>query len=331
MQIKSRLVELDSLRGIAVLMVVLFHYTSRYNIVFDSHNMDLFRFKFGHYGVQLFFILSGFVIFLTLNRTESGWDFVKRRFVRLYPTFWLCLLITFVITSNSNIVRFQRDYYDLLMNFTMVPELFNSKTIDGVYWSLLIELIFYGLMFFLYKARMLKRIVVVGYIWLIVCSLIFLFVDSSILKLFLLADFCYLFIGGICFYRLWMGVGSWSNHYLIVGCVIYSFSFKGIEEGLFSILFFTIFYLFILQKLKFLGKSKILVFLGVISYPLYLLHQFIGLIIINWLIKNLTENYLILLLIPITISILISAVIVYYFEKRWVEKLKAVLIKKTNL
>jgi peptidoglycan/LPS O-acetylase OafA/YrhL len=81
----TRLLELDVFRGLAALAVVLFHYTTVYERTYDHHDEMLFDFSLGHYGVQLFFIISGFVIFMTLNRTKSALDFVVSRFSRLYP------------------------------------------------------------------------------------------------------------------------------------------------------------------------------------------------------------------------------------------------------
>ena len=132
----KRLIELDVFRGIAALSVVLFHYTKRYNITFKTNEMSQFEFSYGHYGVQLFFIISGFVIFMTLERCKNVFVFIKRRFIRLYPTFWISMIITFIVTSLSGIIRFERTFIDLVVNITMIPYLLGFKHIDGVYWSL---------------------------------------------------------------------------------------------------------------------------------------------------------------------------------------------------
>ena len=60
---EDRLLELDALRGIAAMMVVLFHLTMNTAI-------EKFGFRYGVTGVDLFFIISGFVIFLTLNKSR---------------------------------------------------------------------------------------------------------------------------------------------------------------------------------------------------------------------------------------------------------------------
>lgn len=74
MRIKS----LDSLRGLAPVAVAIFHYTTQYAIIFNNEiTTQLLDFKYGHYGVQLFFIISGFVIFMMLNKISTSLEFIK--------------------------------------------------------------------------------------------------------------------------------------------------------------------------------------------------------------------------------------------------------------
>ena len=138
-----RLAQLDILRGFACLMVLLFHYTSKYAEIFSTDiTTKLLDFKYGGLGVDLFFIISGFVIFLTIKKNTIPIEFVYKRFSRLYPTFWICVLITFFIIKSSDLVNYHRSFYELLINLTMVPDLFGVKRVDGVYWSLIPELFF---------------------------------------------------------------------------------------------------------------------------------------------------------------------------------------------
>src|SRR5690349_15385603 len=74
----SRITGLDALRGLAALSVVLFHYTTRYDALFGHRSELLVSVPWGHYGVQIFFGISGFVIFMTLDRTATLADFAVR-------------------------------------------------------------------------------------------------------------------------------------------------------------------------------------------------------------------------------------------------------------
>jgi peptidoglycan/LPS O-acetylase OafA/YrhL len=92
-----RVVELDVFRGVAALWVAMFHLTLRYDEAFLHQPAPLKPLLDGTYGVELFFMISGFVILMTLQRSRSWVDFAVHRFARLYPAYWLsvacaCLL-----------------------------------------------------------------------------------------------------------------------------------------------------------------------------------------------------------------------------------------------
>ena len=96
----GRLVELDAIRGLAVILVVLYHYSTwQHQSAGYSVTQAAFEFWDGKVGVHLFFIVSGFVIFLTLNSTRTLYEFVVHRFARLYPAYWLGVALTFTILT----------------------------------------------------------------------------------------------------------------------------------------------------------------------------------------------------------------------------------------
>ena len=91
---------LDALRFFAALSVVLYHYGF---LGYAPGNLLTLSFpelspaaRYGYLGVQLFFMISGYVILWSINgRTAS--QFALHRFIRLYPTFWLCAAITLLV------------------------------------------------------------------------------------------------------------------------------------------------------------------------------------------------------------------------------------------
>ena len=208
----GRLSELDSLKGIACLFVLLFHYTTQYAKAFETEaTLQLLNFKYGGYGVDLFFVISGFVILLTINKVKTPKEFIYKRFSRLYPTFWICVCITFFLVNASELNIYQRDLNELVVNLTMVPDIFGVKRIDGAYWSLLPELFFYFLMFNLLVFNLLKRIDVVFFIWLLLI-VINSYSDVMPVRVLLNLRFGYLFILGINFYKIKAGEGRGGNH-----------------------------------------------------------------------------------------------------------------------
>ncbi len=281
-----RIKELDAFRGIAALAVVIYHYTTRYNQIYDT--TSLFNFHAGWLGVPFFFILSGFVITLTVNKCKSPVEFLYRRFIRLYPTYWICLIITISILYLLNYNQLQIPMLDTIINFTMWHQFFEFRHVDGAYWSLLPELLFYCLMAFLMVFNKTNNVLVYNVPILILCFIHY-FWPIPILWRFLNLHYVLLFMIGISFYNIYNGKKEKYYHSLIICNLVLSLFMYQIAQPGHSIKFLLItfsaivglFYLFVYGKLKFFGNSRILVFLGVISYPLYLVHQNIGYIIIN--------------------------------------------------
>src|SRR5262245_34438087 len=143
----ARLIEIDSLRGLAALSVVLFHYTTRFAELYGPTERMTVAFPYGFYGVNLFFIISGFVIFMTLERTRRPMDFVVSRFSRLYPAYWTCVAITFAVTHWLGLPYKTVDLLSALANFTMIQGFWGVPHVGGVYWTLEVELLLYAGMF----------------------------------------------------------------------------------------------------------------------------------------------------------------------------------------
>jgi peptidoglycan/LPS O-acetylase OafA/YrhL len=317
-----RLKELDILRGFAALNVVLYHYTSRFRDIY-VHNYDAkYDWIYGHYGVQLFFVISGFVIFMTLQKVKNVKEFAFKRFLRLFPTYWICLITTLIISYLLHYnVASEYTFFRILMNFTMIQGVFEINNIDGAYWSLLPELFFYVFMAFMYSIGWLTKVRTIAIIWL---SLMILN-QLSLLPFgayFLNLQYGMFFLAGILFYEIKFNKGTFINHLLIAGCLITAI---WVDQRPGSIYVFTgifaLFYLFIYDKLKTVSFSPLL-FLGYISYPLYLLHQNIGFSLMN-LLKLYIPNEFVVILISILILTGMAWIVTKYLEKPLLTYLKS--------
>ena len=145
---KSNLNLIQVLRGIASLLVVLLHVSVNSKEIFKQNFLGGF-FYFGGAGVDIFFVLSGFIITYTsvkgLTQPDRMLPFLRRRFVRIFPTYWI--IIIFFILLQLALPSFYKTHY----NFTtanICATLFllpGHPMVNGVSWTLSYELFFYVL------------------------------------------------------------------------------------------------------------------------------------------------------------------------------------------
>ena len=165
----SRVAVLDGLRAVAILSVMAFHYTIRWT---PPHAPDRYYpyhgvfthlpilgpvLDYGWAGVELFFVISGFVICMTLERCTTVWDFARRRLARLWPAMLVCAAITLVVAQFGP-DQWKVGPLSVVSSLLFIdPNLFGSWLhvkglgwVDGVYWTLWIEVRFYIMAAILY-------------------------------------------------------------------------------------------------------------------------------------------------------------------------------------
>lgn len=200
------------------------------------------------------------------------------------------------------------------------------RNIDGVYWTLAVELSFYVIMFTAYLTNQLKRIEVlsVAYLGFIILTKIieshFGVTIPNVFKVSLLLDYGNLFIAGIMFYKIIHEPKR--IHYLIISICLLTEYFLHSESNILISVYFVIFYLFTQGHLKFISLKPLL-FLGSISYSLYLTHQFIGYILIDNLYRRGLDTPWLLLLIALSSSIALASFMRTCIEKpaqNWIRK-----------
>jgi len=145
---------MEGLRGIAVFLVFLVHYSSLIEPYIVEKSIEMFFLhtihRLGNVGVDLFFVLSGFLIYGTLIRKNETnfFQYMKRRIVRIYPTFliifliYLCLSFMFPIENKIPNNLWDACLY-IFQNLLLLPGLFDITPIITVAWSLSYELFYY--------------------------------------------------------------------------------------------------------------------------------------------------------------------------------------------
>jgi len=298
----NRIQYLDGLRGIAILFVILFHAFSRWpNIVPYGHEFKNFPlFEHGWLGVQLFFMISGFVIFMSLERSRNFQSFIIKRWIRLFPAMFICSLIIFLSAAflherpaGTPVLR------DLLPGLTFIEPYWwqiilgsPQGELEGAFWSLYVEVKLYlvaGIFYFLIGGQ--RMIWVLVGLFLVATGVLYfdhVFMENgwhqakAILNS-LSGRPCGWFAAGALFYRYQNERKKW----ILVVAIIVALTAAlaqgkpaigqmifGWERAIAACIIVLIFTTAVLNdRLKYILSAKALLFIGFVSYPLYLLHE----------------------------------------------------------
>jgi peptidoglycan/LPS O-acetylase OafA/YrhL len=300
----TRLTELDWMRGGAAFAVVAFHY------LYKGPSQGWMQFpripvladiaQYGYLGVHLFFMISGYVILMTAQNTDLR-RFLAARVARLVPAMWVCVLLTAGIEWLVPQSPFRPEGWgQVFANLTLFPQAFGQSAIDGAYWSLAVEITFYGWVGLLVMAKQMHRVETFMGLWLAI-ALVNALRPMYPVQLYLAAQWAPLFIAGATFFLVrqtgwtprrrlvaglslilacvdaWKGTGpleQWSDlmavdqglNHLIVLALIMAF-FAG--------------FLWLIRRPDGLAPTVGSDLAGRLTYPLYLVHQNVGYALFN--------------------------------------------------
>jgi peptidoglycan/LPS O-acetylase OafA/YrhL len=289
----ERIAGLDVLRGFAAAAVMLHHHGQYYDVLYPGRIPLSFDLGPGHFGVELFFIISGFVILMTIERKQTVREFVISRAGRLMPAFLAALLIATVIRIVSPVpVLDTPTVPQFLANLTMAPTLFGQEPMDMPYWTLTYELLFYIGMGLVLAVGMLRWTEWFGLLAVAVGCLFIVTMDVRLhyrISIVLLVYYSNFFLIGICLYRIHAHMArpvTWAALVMAIAVTALgggerSFDTPGRIYLPLTIAFTALVWFAISQYGKWLVWRP-LVLLGVISYPLYLVHVVVGFAVIRW-------------------------------------------------
>ena len=143
----ARLGFIDALRGISALAVLASH-TAEHSLP-GARQFIAEWFDLGHFGVILFFLCSGFVIPVSIERQRSLTIFWIKRICRLYPVYWFSIALA-VVTGYAGSSRTLGQFWQanqalILSNLTMLELFLGYPYIHGEYWTLTFEMLFYAI------------------------------------------------------------------------------------------------------------------------------------------------------------------------------------------
>ncbi|TCK62992.1 peptidoglycan/LPS O-acetylase OafA/YrhL [Curtobacterium sp. PhB136] len=294
-----RFAMLDGLRFVAAFTVLGFHFTARETDAWQtpvaSRAPEVFDItKYGVFGVDLFFVISGFVILMTAWGRPLH-QFVASRVSRLYPAYWACVLVTagVLVINGAHWISTS----DVLINLTMAQEAFAVPHVDGVYWTLWVEMRFYALMaVFILIGMTERRLVAFAVLWPVVAAIAEK-THFDFVAYILVWQYAALFAGGMMLFLI-VRNGHSTLRWLAVGAdLLMAFATSAPEaaerilgttgSGVPSMaaltcvmLCFAAVAVVTMSPLRRVGW-RWLSFLGALTYPLYLLHEQIGWVVIE--------------------------------------------------
>lgn len=287
----GRIAVLDLLRFIAAFLVMLYHYQPFLSQHTDSGAIEVF--KFGYLGVNFFFMLSGFVI-VASAQNRTAFKFAILRAVRLYPAFICCLLLT--LAALHYFGNKMPQPHEIMLNSLIINDYFSVENIDGVYWTLQAELKFYGCIFLLILFSLVSHYRIWMTLWLLLAIAFYFYHQPFFLGWFISPSYSFCFIGGIAAYYLYIEPRNKYSNAIIVVAMIFSVlaSWRQIEgfyispsvidkliAAVITIGFFGFFYC--LRDInKYVPYAGWLGILGGMSYPLYLIHNRAGKMLLEY-------------------------------------------------
>jgi peptidoglycan/LPS O-acetylase OafA/YrhL len=357
----KQIVGLDLVRFAAAYLVVMFHLTywiwaggpdsttpnaAKFSVRFD----DLAMFRFGYVGVHIFFVLSGFVIAYSAHKA-TAWTFLRGRVVRLCPAVWIIAPITLAVLFA---IQFATPY-DLIDRFLRSITLFPfGPWVDGVYWTLPVEVMFYSVVLALLAIGRFRWI---GSVMAMIGGISSCFwiakrfgldltpnlptgaaqignfnLRERIMQLSLIYYGCFFALGvylwlsfceRITAVRMtWMGV-------FVIGCYLSIGSRPGFFLWSLAVLAIAI----SIQCNAQLGANpkinSVVRLLGLTTYPLYLLHDVVGAALIGRLVQ-LGVNPYSALVVSIAAVVVASIVIAAFVEPAIQKRMLAALTFKTS-
>ncbi|MFF4034903.1 acyltransferase family protein [Streptomyces sviceus] len=337
-----RLYAIDGIRLLAALMVAVHHYAGTHrvdqpgNSIWDRPVSDImptvFRFaSYGWIGVEIFFVISGFVICMSCWG-RSPRQFFTSRVIRLYPAYWFAIVFTTAVLITLPGVWDRLRTRDILLNFTMLQSGSGVMNVDGVYWTLWSELRFYLLFLVVVRSGLTYRKVVVFCCVWGAAAMLAPISKLPLLELVANPEGAWYFIAGLSLYLM----HRFGQDLLLWGILAMAWLMGQRELGLRidevehvsgwrgSVAIFTVFLLVMVAVA--LGatdrvRGRWLVTAGALTYPLYLMHYAAGTAVINRLRDTMDARLLVL-------SVIAGFMLLSWLVHRFVERPVARLLKR---
>lgn len=309
-------------RGISIAIVVLFHYTSRTpnEVLFQNGAKVTTLFSFGWIGVYLFFVISGYSIYGSLIRSSDPGHFLAKRVARILPPFVAASTLIFVFLQFVSVPSFRDGGWsfnvekisilDYVMTTFFLARDLGFNWVDGVFWTLLVEIKFYFLITLLHAFGLTRNFNAVALTCGFALPSMWLFANFAeyhsaeiVLRVVLLAPYWPFFLLGMFLFHFRAVTGQvlgLSLTAIVCLFIIGAVKPSPVENHFVSVIaFISLLILMIHTTLQFDRPNRhsadprftfivarpfiiLMIFVGNYSYSWYLLHQKIGMAIVRW-------------------------------------------------
>jgi peptidoglycan/LPS O-acetylase OafA/YrhL len=339
---RARLYVIDALRLFAAVMVAMHHFAGTRldnlpnNDVWNRPVSDImptvFRVSaYGWMGVEIFFVISGFVICMSCWGRGPR-DFFVSRVIRLYPAYWFGVIFTFTVLQISSAVWPKQTLKTALFNLSMLQSGSFIHNVDGVYWTLWSELRFYLIFMFVVAAGLTyRKVVLFCCVWGALATLAPAS-DWRFLVLITDPEGAWYFIAGLSLFLMY----RFGQDLLLWGILVMSWlmaqqelahritTVEGVSSWRGALTIYTLFLLFMVGVARGLTDRiqwKWLVTAGSLTYPFYLIHYTAGTTAIHYL-RGRTDARL------LVAGLIVGGLLLAYLIHRLVERPVARLLKR---
>lgn len=275
--------QIEGLRGVCIIIIAFYHFFYRYCEIYEKQPDAVWLQILGsQISVFCFLIISSF--FLLPPKTISTLTFIKKKLYRLWPSYAISILITFVILKIWELPGREIGFKTFILSFAGVPGFMNGEYVDGAHWYMMVLC---GLIISMSLLHFLKvdRLWWSSILWLLIGTQLYYL---GIIPLYRIIGGSYI---GICViglsYRLLIEgeASKWEMLVVFAAGCIYTKLRLGSIVVLYVIIAFTIFYLCNNRRISLLDNA-LLRYVAGYSYSWYLIHQNVGMDIEYYLRKH---------------------------------------------
>ena len=313
--------QIEGLRAIGVIMIVMFHYIYRFNELYgDASDFSVLS-QWGSIGVGLFFMMSGYFMFGSSHKAnETLFQYYRRKVERLYAPYLPAIIVIFLVTSVAKLPGRTTTVFDALLNVVLINGFIGTPYVDTAHWYLTYLITFIAIAGIV-KYSKIKETYAIP-VWILFSYIIRVPIGrlgmpsevEHFLRIISGGGNLYPFILGIVIYELKKEKSFLEKGVLLLSAIFSIYNivmlYNKVAAG-WIIVFALVFLLCIDCKLNFFS-CDVLQKIASISYPLYLIHQNIRYVIILSLRK--VVGYGISVIVAFFVAVFL-AVVLYKIEK----------------